>query len=96
MRVIYLLSLSVDLEINFEQSDYSIVEGSKMLSSPIMLQFRMNQNPFTITLSPVTVNTTEDNDLGFFINSVTIQDSFRAEAGMQDCYKLSNVLFCLL
>ena len=70
------------LEINFGESDYSIVEGIGMLSSPIILQFRNNQNPFTVMLSPVTVITAEGKGLDFFINSMTIDASSRATTGM--------------
>ena len=69
------------LEIDFRESDYSIEEGSGMLSSPITLQFRINQNPFTVMLSPVTVATAKEMGLGNFINSYRIESSFRATAG---------------
>ena len=71
------------LEINFEESDYYIAEGSERLSSPITLQFRENQNPFNLTLTAVTVDTAEAMGLGLFINSYYIdQPSFRATAGI--------------
>ena len=66
------------LEINFGESDYSIEEGSGVLSSPITLQFRNNQNPFRVRLSAVTA---EGMGLGFFINSMTIDASSRAITG---------------
>ena len=78
---IFKICPSAVLEINFEESDYSIEEGSRMLSSPITLQFRTNQNPFTVRLSPVTVDTAEGKELGHFINSGTIAPSSRARAG---------------
>ncbi|CAI8002445.1 hypothetical protein GBAR_LOCUS3394 [Geodia barretti] len=68
------------LEINFLESDYSIVEGSAELSSPIMIQLRQNQNPFTLMLSPVSIDTAESKGLGFFINSETIPPGSRATA----------------
>ena len=69
------------MEINFEESDYAIQEGSG-LNTPIRLQFRNNQNPFTITFSPVTIDTVEDMGLGAdFINSNTIEEESRAELG---------------
>ena len=71
------------LEIKFGESDYSIEEGSGILSSPIYLQFRNNQNPFKVMLSPVTVATAEEMGLGFFINSFTIAASSRATKGTQ-------------
>ena len=71
------------LEINFEESDYYIAEGSERLSSPITLQFRGNQNPFNLTLTAVTVDTAEAMGLGLFINSYYIdRPSFRATAGI--------------
>ena len=70
------------LEINFGESDYCIEEGGLgVLSSPITLQFRTNQNPFTVMLSPVTVATAEGMDLEVFINSMTIDASSRATKG---------------
>ena len=75
-----IVSLSA-LQINFGEADYSIVEGSDILSSTIMLQFRNNQNPFTVRLSPVTVGTAESMNLGFFINSGTITADSRATLG---------------
>ena len=69
------------LQINFGESDYSIEEGSGMLSSQISLFFRINQNPFTVMLSPVTVATAEEMGLGYIINSYRIESSFRATAG---------------
>ena len=56
----------------------SIEEGSGVLSS---LQFRANQNPFTVMLSPVTVASAEGMGLGGFINSMTIDASSRATTG---------------
>jgi hypothetical protein len=73
--------LFVVLEISFLEPDYSYDEGLTMLSTPIRLQFRPNQNPFNITLSPVTVDTAESMGLGIFINSDTIAQGSRATAG---------------
>ena len=68
--------LLVVLEISFEESDYSFDEGSTTatLNAQITLLFRPNQNPFNITLSPVT----ESMGLGFFINSANIGQGSRA------------------
>ena len=82
MMTIFKVCPSAALEISFEESDYSIEEGSRMLSSPITLQFKTNQNPFTVRLSPVIVDTAEGMDLGFFINSRTITQASRATAGI--------------
>ena len=73
--------LCLALYINFGEADYSIVEGSDMLSSPITLQFRYNQNPFTVRMSSVTIDTVESMNLGFFINSDTITNDSRAKLG---------------
>ena len=64
------------------ESDYSIVEGDTELSSPIMIQLRQNQNPFTLRLSPVTIDAAESKNLSFFINSETILPGSRARAGI--------------
>ena len=71
----------VVLEINFDELDYSAVEGSTMLSSPIFLRFRENQNPFNLTVTAVTVDTVESIGLGFFVASATIAQGSRARAG---------------
>ena len=68
------------LEINFEDDDYSIEEGGT-LNSVIRLQFRQNQNPFTVRLCPVSIDTAEAMNLGSFIDSDTIDDISRATAG---------------
>ena len=52
-----------------------------MLITPITLQFRQNQNPFTVILTPVTVDDADSLGLGFFINSNTIGNPSRATAG---------------
>ena len=46
------------LEINFEELDYSTEEGGT-LSNNIRLQFRNNQNTFTLTLCPMNVDTVD-------------------------------------
>ena len=75
------IHIFIGLEINFEESDYSITEGAG-LTTPITLQFRNNQNPFNITFSPVTIDAVEETDLGAnFINSETIEEEARAELG---------------
>ena len=73
--------LFIGLEINFEESDYSITEGGG-LNTPIRLWFRINQNPFNITFTPVTIGAVEDMGLGRnFIYSNTIEEESRAEPG---------------
>ena len=68
------------LEINFEEDDYSIEEGGT-LSTVIRLQFRQNQNPFTVRLCPVSIDTAEAMNLGSFIDFYNIDDISRATAG---------------
>ena len=69
------------LEINFEESDYSIAEGGT-LSIDILFQFRNNRNPFSVRLCPVNISTAEDLGLGFFINSEDIHSISRATSGI--------------
>ena len=73
------------LQINFDQYDYPIIEGSATLSSPITLQFRQNQNPFTIMLSTVTVATAEAAGVGDFINTYSIDLGSRATGNALVC-----------
>ena len=68
------------LEINFVESDYSFGEGSNF-TQRISLQFRNNQRPFNITLSPVTVDIAEREGLGVFIDADMIDGLSRATAG---------------
>ena len=78
---IYRFSLCTVLEINFRESKFVLEEGSTGLCSPIVLEFQKNQNPFTVTLSPVSVATAEVKGVGFFIKSDTIYSQSRATAG---------------
>ena len=77
---------SAVLQINFGELDYSIGEGAGELSYPITLQFRINQNPFTVMLSPVTVATAEEMGLGGLINSYRIESTYRATAGIHTLF----------
>ena len=72
--------LNTGLKINFEESDYSIEEGGT-LSTNIRFQFRNNQNPFTVTLTPVDIDTAEALGLGFFIYFEDINLLSRATSG---------------
>ena len=65
------------LQIYFEESNYSITEGSN-LSKPIRLMITNNQNPFNLILSAVTIDSVEDAGLGTFIDSSTIDRESRA------------------
>ena len=76
------------LQIYFGESDYFIGEGLDTLSSTITFHFRESQNPFTVRLSPVTIDTAESMNLGFFINSATIRSNSRATAGYYDVLSL--------
>ena len=78
------------LEINFGDV---VQEGSTVQSSLITFQFRTNQNPFNITLSPVTVDTAESMGLGFFINSASIPPGSRATAGIRILLKALQNIF---
>ena len=77
-----ILSLCTGLEINFEESDYSMIEGVSVLSTNMTLTFRSNQNPFSVILTAVTVDTAESMGLGSFINSDNIVPIFRATEGV--------------
>ena len=60
-------ALCTELEISFEESQYSIIEG-ETLSKEIKLQFRGTQSPFTVTLYPVSITAANtDFDVGDFI-----------------------------
>ena len=72
--------LVTGLEINFEEDDYSIEEGGT-LNSVIRLQFRQNQNQFTVRLCPVSIDTAEVMNLGSFIDCDTIDEISRATPG---------------
>ena len=76
---IYRFSLCTVLEINFRESEFVLEEGSTGVCSPIVLEFQNNQNPFNVTLSPVSVAAAEVKGAGFFIKSDTIYS--RATAG---------------
>ena len=76
--VVYLFSV---LEINFADDDLSIAEGPTSFSTPMILQFRENQNPFNITLKTASINEAESLGLGPLIDSDTISSIHRATAG---------------
>ena len=71
------LSILLDSTCDFSTTFY---EGGN-LGSFIRLQFINNQNPFTITFRPVSIHTTEELGLGFFINSDAIPLISRATSG---------------
>ena len=84
---IWLLTLicnpSSELQINFDGGGFEIVEGSTSLDQSIRLQFMRNQNPFTVTLTPSSVDTVEALGLGgLFINTEVIPPGSRATEGL--------------
>ena len=88
------------LEINFdlEGCDYAVFEeGSSSLNTPIKLQYRRNQNPFTVTVTPSSIDQAEAMGLGHFVNSRTISPSFRAISGRYILYTffLLSPSYCL-
>ena len=70
-------------------------EGSSSLNTPIKLQYRRNQNPFTVTLTPTSIDQAEVMGLGPLLNSMTITSDSRATAGMPSQVLLTShsVLF---
>ena len=70
------------LQINFEEADYSFDEDRQDFSSPIFLQFRRNQNPFTVILSTVSIKVIENEGLGDFVNLENIGNLSRATPGI--------------
>ena len=60
------------LEFSFRDCDYSMNEGSGTLNLPISFIFADSQNPFTLIISTVTVETAESRGLGALINVQTI------------------------
>ena len=69
-----LMSQFTELQINFEQADYVIMEGSTERPQ-IRLRFRTVQNPFTITIRPVDIDYIERKNLSSFINFMDPMDS---------------------
>ena len=66
------------LEINFEEAEYPITEGTPL---SVLMQFRRTQSSFNITLRPVSISSAEDCGLGDFINCAAIGEDFRATPG---------------
>ena len=73
-------SIFTELKINFDELDYSTVEGGTGL--PIGFQFQSTQNPFNITICPVNISVAENIGLGELIDSDTINEVSRATAGI--------------
>ena len=83
--------LVTGLEINFEEDDYSIEEGGT-LSTVIRFQFRQNPNSFTVRLCPLSIDDTEDMNLGFFIDSEIINGISRATPGRLLIYYNNDII----
>ena len=66
------------LEFSFRDCNYSVNEGLGTLNLPISFMFADSQNPFTITISTVTVETAESRGLGALINAQAIFQDSRA------------------
>ena len=84
-----LVSFHTVLEINFEEGDYPITEGTPL---SVLMQFRRTQSPFNITLRPVSISSAEDCGLGDFIDCAAIGEDFRATPGTkkmvcQECFE---------
>lgn len=70
-----------ELEINFREADYSFTEGSPDRPR-IELQFRQAQNPFTVTLYPVSITEALD-PAGFNTSAfISAEDISEATPGM--------------
>ena len=87
--------LVTGLEINFEEDDYSIEEGGT-LSTIIRFQFRQNQNSFTVRLCPLSIDDAEAMNLGFFIDSGTIDEISRATPGRLLIYYNNDIVLPLI
>jgi hypothetical protein len=81
------------LEINFDLGGclYSTVREGSTLDSPIKLQFRSNQNPFTVSFRSVSITNTEEEGVGHFISSAMISPFSRATAGADFSTSLKHV-----
>ena len=66
----------IGLEINIEEADYSILEDAA--NNPVIrLQFRRTQSPFTLTITPASINNLDpfDFNAGNFISIPTIPEA---------------------
>ena len=87
--IYYIFSLLIitELVIYFEESKYSITEGSN-LSLPIRLRLKnSNQNPVNLILRTITIDSVEDEGLEAFIDYGSISSDSRATSG-----KIQNAL----
>ena len=80
---------ATELGINFEQLDYSFTEGVAS-AQKIKVQFRRTQNPFNLTLYPVS-HTDERFHVETFIGEPPHRDIERATSG-EIWWLLSNMI----
>ena len=73
------LLFDTGLEINFEEADYSVLEGTPL---SVLMQFRSTQSPFTLSVRPISIANAEDRGLEGFINCASIEEASRATAGI--------------
>ena len=70
-----------ELEINFYELDYSVVEGQS-LENQISMQYRRTENEFSLTLTPLSIaDSVAQFDLESFVDSNDIDEEERASPG---------------
>ena len=70
-----------ELEINFDELDYSIEEGDST-ANLITVQYRRTENDFTLRLTPVSITDSElMYDVVAFVDPTDIDEEARATAG---------------
>ena len=80
-----------ELQINFEELDYSINEGEST-ANVITMQYRRTENDFTLRLTPVSIADSESMyDVMPFVDPADIDEEARATAG--DIY--ANRFVCI-
>ena len=80
---------ATELEINFDQLDYSITEGGSS-AQEIRVEFRRTQNPFTLILYPISHSEAVYYHVDSFIGE-TPGDDERATSGKFN-YMSSNII----
>ena len=80
-----------ELQINFEELDYSIDEGDST-ANLITMQYRRTENDFTLRLTPVSIADSETMyDVVAFVDPADIDEEARATAG--DIY--ADIFVCI-
>ena len=70
-----------ELQINFEELDYSIDEGDST-ANLITMQYRRTENDFTLRLTPVSIGDSESMyNVTEFVDPTVIEEGARATAG---------------